>query len=101
MKIIQTEQQKEKKIKKLKFFKETETTLSGIHSRYRVLMKGTGRESGSKCIWRNNNKIIVLRKNVDIQVQEVQNIPDRMNPKKSTQRRIAIKIGRVEETSKI
>ena len=47
MKIIQTEQQKEKKIKKLKFFKETETTLSGIHSRYRVLMKGTGRESGT------------------------------------------------------
>jgi len=34
-------------------------------------------------------------------VQEAQNIPDRMNPKKSTQRRIAIKIGRVEERSKI
>ena len=64
-------------------------------------MKRIGRESGSKCVWRNNNKIIVLRKNVDIQVQEAQNIPDRMNPKKSTQRRIAIKIGRVEETSKI
>lgn len=43
----------------------------------------------------------ILRKNIDIQVQEAQNIPNRMNPKKSTQRRIAIKIGRVEETSKI
>ena len=42
-----------------------------------------------------------LRKNIDIQMQEAQNIPNRMNPKKSTQRRIAIKIGRVEETSKI
>lgn len=42
-----------------------------------------------------------LRKNIDIQVQEARNITNRMTPKKFTQRRIVLKIGRVEETSKI
>lgn len=42
-----------------------------------------------------------LRKNMDIQMQEAQNIPNRMNQRNPHKRRIAIKIGRVEETSKI
>ena len=42
-----------------------------------------------------------LRKKIDIQVQEARNIANRMTPKKSTQRRIVLKIGGVEETSKI
>lgn len=58
-----------------------------------------GRERGRKISWRNGGcKFPNQGKETDIQIQESQKVPNKMNPKKPTQRHIIIKMSEVKDS---
>ena len=55
------------------------------------------RKGDRKCIWRNYGWKLAKPKETDIQIQEVQRVPNKVNPKRPIPRHIIINMAKVKE----
>lgn len=67
------------------------------HSNYLHLHRDLRRGRGRKCIWRNNSSKFPKSRKGNIQIQEAQRTPNKINPRRLTPRHIGIKLTNSKE----
>lgn len=103
MELIQTEQQNKKRILESRdILKDSRDNMkqSSIHiiNSHCVSEREMGQQNNVKIVW----KIVAenfsnMGKEIDMQFQEAQSVPNKMKPKRHTGRHIIIKMGQVKE----
>ena len=94
-KSIQSEQQEEQRSHKK--WEQNKESLGHLNDRYARRRRGRARNQKlmSKKIMKEN--FLNLMKEIDIQVQEAQRIPNKLDPKRNTPRHITIKMPNVKD----